>query len=90
MGRVAASELRRLGVKGGPDLPLPSDHASKVALAKAQMYHCLEQQFGGDFKLWLNAVRHVKASSEYEGLCKVTKSALDDLEAELEEQVKNG
>jgi len=81
--RVTAGELRCLGVKHGPDLPLPSDPSSKVALAKAQMMHCLEKHFGGDFKKWLSAVKSVKTGPNYAGLSDVTKRALDELEAEL-------
>lgn len=88
--RVTAHELHWLGLKGGPDLPLPSDPASKVALAKAQMMSCLEKHFGGDFKKWLSAVKSVKTGPNYAGLSETTKAALGELEAELEEQVNHG
>ena len=87
MRRVTASELHRMGVKGGRDLQLPSDPASKVALAKAQMMRCLEKNFCGDFKKWLTAVKSVKTGPNYAGLSEVTKAAIDELEAELEEEV---
>ena len=83
MRRVTASELHRIDVNDRPDLPLPSNPASKVALAKAEMMRCLEKSFGGDFKKWLSAVKSVKTGPNYAGLSDVTKRALDELEAEL-------
>lgn len=67
------------------DQPLPT---IKVQLTKAAMCRDLEQLFGGDLKRWLKAVKHVRAGPKYAELGEVTRSALDDLEAELEKQTE--
>lgn len=87
MRRVTARKLHSMGVKARSDLRLPNDRRSKVASAKAQMYHCLEQHFGNDFEKSLQAVKSVKAGPNYAGLSDVTKQALDELEAELERRI---
>lgn len=41
-------------------MPLPSDLASKVALAKAEIAKELERLHGDDFQIWIRVLKRVK------------------------------
>ena len=86
MRRVTAGELHRMGVKGGPDLSLPSDSASKVALAKAQFLATLEKLYGDDLQLWIRALKQAKRRIRREPY----RTALDEILKDIERKVKNG
>lgn len=86
MRRVTARELHAIGVRSGPDLPLPADPASKVALAKAQLCRQLENLFGDDTAKWIRALKRVKDSATYREAAEHTKIALLELLTELEEK----
>lgn len=85
MRRVTAGELRRLGVKHGPDLALPSDSTSKIALKKAQMCQQLQNLFGDDTAKWIKALKDVKETATYREASEATKIALLELLRDLEE-----
>ena len=86
MRRVTAGELRCLGVKHSPDLPLPSDSTSKIALKKAQMCRQLQNLFGDDTPKWIKAVKAVKETATYREAAQATKIALLELLRDLEEK----
>ena len=84
MRKVTARELYRMGVKGGPDIPL-SDH-DKVELAKAKILRELETTHGSDYDLWLRILKR----AEKRILEEPHYTAIKQLIAELEAKVKNG
>ena len=66
MRRVTARELHALGVKGDPGLPLPSDPASKIALAKAHLSNGLEKMFGDDMEIWIRVLRRAQQKPAFQ------------------------
>lgn len=81
MARVTARELHSMGVKSGPDLPLPID---AVESAKAKTLMTLEETYGSDTTIWIRVLKHAKE--------KITKepyqTAISQLLAELEKEEK--
>ena len=88
MRRVTAHELHCMGVKAGPDLPLPSDSSSKIAVKKAQMCKQLQELFGDDTAKWIKALKKVKETATYRNAAEATKIALLELLDELKASVK--
>ena len=86
MRKVTARELHAMGVKGGPDLPLPSDLASKIALAKIQICNALEKLYGDDMKIWIRVLQRAQQQPAFQK--EPHKTAVEQLLKELEREAK--
>lgn len=86
MRKVTAKELHAIGVKSGPDLPLLSDPASKVAVAKAQICSVLEKLYDEDMDTWTRVLERAKKLPRFQ--CEPWKTAVEQLLKELPEARK--
>ena len=79
--KVTARELYRMGVKGGPDIPLSEEN--KVALAKAKILSELEAVHGGDFQIWIRILKRAQKRIKKEPYQTAIRQLLTELEARV-------